>query len=184
METLVSMIRMRLGRQEFRHASALAGHGERDHLEWMVNRVAEDGDFPLDKKLRWLGFAAGALDVADGGPESASPERLGLFACPVLFSPYPRHSHEILLYSANDEAMEGLEPAVEGAGGRLIDLMDACRGSMTARMVSFCLGYLQAYAAAHGVLSVDEERVRTRPIYHAAYRACGYVVPARAERAA
>lgn len=44
------------------------------------------------------------------------------------------------------------------------------------------LGYIQGVMTARGFLDPDEERERTRPIFHAAYRAEAEAVPETVER--
>lgn len=47
--------------------------------------------------------------------------------------------------------------------------------------LSYRLGFVQGALAAYGLLDVDAERDRTRPIFHAAYAAMGLAKPATIE---
>jgi hypothetical protein len=47
--------------------------------------------------------------------------------------------------------------------------------------LSYRLGFVQGALTVHGLLDVDEERDRTRPIFHAAYEAAGLGRPATVE---
>ncbi len=49
--------------------------------------------------------------------------------------------------------------------------------TMPTDKVSRWIGFVQGVLAVHGLLDVDGERDRTRPLFHAAYKAMGLTIP-------
>ena len=165
-----------------------AGMGEAfapGYLAWMVDTVEAETSWPRDKAFRWLGFVNGAAEIVRSGVAiPASSTMLDNFAS-ILGMPDPNDDNEAILKAANVENLLALEKAVSQASQpRLTKLVEAALVAGPAAKTSYCLGYVQAFATALGVIDVKGERDRTRAIYHNAYRECGYSIPPSRERTA
>jgi len=150
------------------------------HVRALLNEAAGRTDLPSDKILRWVGFARGVMaargltgfgDVSWGAPVGS-----GAAADPVI--------------PATQSLMDGLflklvyERDVADAEGGLSSghLADLLRECMTAEgwsveELSQRLGFVQGAMAVWGMITVDGERDRTRPVFHAAYAARGHAIP-------
>lgn len=66
----------------------------------------------------------------------------------------------------------------------LFKLLDMCNVIMDANVemyddkVSRWLGFVQGVMYSHGLLDINTERDRTRPLFHAAYKKMGLPIPA------
>jgi hypothetical protein len=152
-----------------------------DYLLWMVSEVEKQENWPIDKGFRWLGYVSGLCDVATFGLDSASIMRM---KGPSRYA-FPSQSKivELALTDAILEVLSGLYAAShEDEGRRGMDLICQCRLIRPASHMSFCLGYIQALMVAWGLITVQSERDRTRPIFHKAYSMAGFRTPASVER--
>lgn len=175
MENLIN--RMRLSIAGLGDSGCIGDHGRKSYLEWMIATVEKETGWPVDKRVRWLGFVAGASDIAKFGKKGVSRSRMLDHNVSVLGTRIPKYD-EILL-RASDTVLDGLDSIVDEKGGGDIQLLIcAARRCDTAARTSFCLGYVQAYMTANDLIDVEGERARTRSIFHAAYAACGYDIPA------
>lgn len=175
MDTLVNSMRQRVA--DMGNADTIGETGAASYLEWMISNVEAEAGWPKDKRVRWLGFVAGAADFATFGRDGASVARMVAVDCKALSC--INQNHERILFEGLDEVLDGLETVCEENGiAAGIDLASSARRSPSAAKASFCLGYLQAYMTGWGVLDVTAERDRTRPIFHRVYAACGYDIPA------
>jgi hypothetical protein len=179
MKTLITCLRQRVSTMGS-SAGCLGDHGSRSHLMWMLETVETDVDLPLDKRVRWLGYVAGAGDFAICGKDSASVTRMMGFNAPVLAM--SQGKNETILLAGLNEVMEGLEAIAEHANSQSRFLIVAARGSETAALASFRLGYAQAYMTGNNLIDVDSERERTRAIFHRMYADCGFEIPKSRER--
>ena len=179
METLVACLRRKVA--EMPEVACLGEHGGRAHLTWMIDTAERERTLPLDKRLRWLGFVAGSRDFALFGSDGISGARMRDIDCPVLSATDPKN--ERVLFAGVDEVLEGLEEIAEDQGGHAVTvLLEEARRSATAGKASFCLGYAQAWMTHLGLIEVNAERDRTRPIFHRVYVQCGYAVPGSLSR--
>jgi hypothetical protein len=178
METLINSMRQRIS--VMGNAGCIAEHGSREYLAWMIDNVAAEVAWPRDKRVRWLGYAAGARDFATFGPDSVSVSRMRDIDAPVLSA--LQGKNENILFGGLDEVLEGLEVVAEQANSPTVNLVHAARRSATAAMASFCLGYTQAYLTGNRLIEVNGERDRTRPIFHRVYAECGFNIPKSRDR--
>jgi hypothetical protein len=178
METLASALRKRLA--DMPEDGCLGEYGNRAHLEWMITTAEGSGTWPRDKRVRWMGYVAGAVDCASGGGRP-SVSRMVDTECGALSRQDARH--ERILFAGIDEVLEWLEAACEEKGRTDgVELVSAARRSETAAKASYCLGYIQAFMAAWKILDIDAERDRTRTIFHRVYAQCGYAIPETTDR--
>lgn len=148
----------------------------RTHLGWMLDSLARSPEWPPDKRGRWVGFVASMLDGEDG---MARAQVVATLLGPPPPLPVP---HERLLANACTDALMSLAlRASEEQHQSLAPFIRACWFSPNASTGSFWLGYLQAAMVRRGLINVQDERERTRGIYHDAYLACGWVPPPSAE---
>lgn len=138
------------------------------HCRWMIAAVSAHPDWPPDKRLRWLGFVAAAVDGSN-----ASELALGRWRDAVLTQSLGP-SAEPVVREAHQRVLSGL-PVTEDRP--TVGLRRACAACPTAAGMAFGVGYLQGVLASRGLLDVKKERDRTRPIFHRAYRRCGWAVP-------
>lgn len=178
METLVNCMRQRIS--VMGNAGCIAKHGSREYLAWMIDNVEAEKAWPRDKRVRWLGYAAGARDFATFGPDSVSVSRMTDIDAPVLAT--LQGKNEKILFAGLDEVLEGLEVISEQANSPTVNLIHAARRSATSAMASFCLGYTQAYMTGNRLIDVNGERDRTRPIFHRVYAQCGFDIPKSRDR--
>jgi hypothetical protein len=154
-----------------------------EYLRWMTDTVDLEEGWPRDKKVRWLGFVRGAafVNLYGVGVHWAADM---VSSAGEISSPDADLSRERVLGEANSTALEGLRARCAGGARsdflRLLDIVSSTSASAAAK--SFCLGYLQAIAVSLGLVDVASERDRTRPIYHAAYAACGYDIPKKRDK--
>lgn len=146
------------------------------HLTWMVHTAHLEQGWPTDKRLRWLGYVAGALD----GP-GASAQPLEALSDPCLSQPIG--AGEAVIQATTLAVLEDLVRRCRGAqDAALMGLAKACHDAPQSNAGSLRLGYLQAAMAQKGLLDPTAERDRTRPLFHRAYQACGWVPPATLNR--
>jgi hypothetical protein len=179
METLITCLRSRVSAMGS-GVGCLGEHGSRDHLNWMIDTVEAETHLPRDKRIRWLGYVAGARDFATWGKDSVSVSRMRDFDAPVLSA--LQGKSEPILFAGLDEVLEGLEVIAERANSPTVNLIVAARRSATAAKASFCLGYAQAYMTGNHLIDVDGERNRTRSIFHRVYAECGFEIPKSRDR--
>jgi hypothetical protein len=179
MENLVTFLRQRVSAMGS-NIGCLGEHGSRDYLLWMLDAVESEPRWPRDKKVRWLGYVAGARDFATWGTDSVSVSRMREIDTPILTS--LQGKHEAILFAGLDEVLEGLETVAEQAGSPTATLAYFARRSATAAKASFCLGYSQAYMTGNRLIDVNGERDRTRAIFHRVYAQCGFDIPKSRDR--
>lgn len=145
----------------------------RDNLAWMCRTALSEGaTFPVDKTCRWLGFVQGVMAVdgyveGDEAPPAALFHRyLDVLEFPPseAVSPSPRTGRDDLITMCRTALSEGETLPLE--------------------RVSRWLGFVQGVMAVNAVISVDEERDVSRPLFHAAYARDGTDIPATMEMAA
>lgn len=173
MEALIASMRQRIAFMG--NAGCIGEHASRDYLSWMIDTAEAEKVWPNDKRIRWLGFVAGARDFATYGPEAISTSRMKELEFPVLYEAHPRC--EAVLINGLFEVIDGLRDIAERASSPTLPLVEAARRSRTAAEASFCLGYAQAFMTGHGLVNVNSERDRTRPTFHRIYAECGFVIP-------
>lgn len=161
-------------------AGCIGEHGSREYLSWMIDTVEDEIAWPRDKRVRWLGFTAGARDFATFGPGSVLVSRMTEIDTPILSA--LQGKNEAVLFAGLDEVLEGLEVLAEQVNSPAIDLVHAARRSATAAKASFCLGYTQAYMTGSRLIGVNAERDRTRAIFHRVYAECGFEIPKSRDR--
>lgn len=183
MQLLISTLRERVG-QMGSATGCLGEHFSRDHLTWMIDTAEAETNLPLDKRIRWLGFVAGARDISVWGPTPTSMSRMESFEDPVLLETQG-HS-EPILRAGLLEVVDGLIAMADAAGSRvgsqLKFLLGNARSGRCAAEISFRLGYVQAYMTGGGLIAVDAERESTRSIFHRVYAECGFEIPQTRER--
>ncbi|MBY3432827.1 hypothetical protein HFN89_01385 [Rhizobium laguerreae] len=179
MENLATLLRQRVSEMGTA-VGCLGEHGSRDYLHWMIDTVAAEVQWPRDKRVRWLGYVAGARDFATWGKDSASVSRMRDFNMPILSA--LQGKHEAILFAGLEEVLEGLEDIAERAGSATANLAYFARRSSTAAKASFSLGYTQAYMTGNRLIDVNGERDRTRAIFHRVYAQCGFEVPKSRDR--
>jgi hypothetical protein len=177
MEALVNQTLFRIS--GISDSASLPEASRRSYLHWMISTAREKSEWPIDKRVRWLGFAAGMADVSRYGKDTARVERM-LDCTQFLGNRIPKFDD--IIHSGCDEVASGLEDIVEASGleavKRVEPLLCVARRCPTASLASYCLGYIQAYMTANEAIDVTAERDRTRPIFHRVYAACGYAIPA------
>jgi hypothetical protein len=63
----------------------------------------------------------------------------------------------------------------------MLDQVEAHLQDWPTDKISRWIGFIQGVLAAHGWLNVDEERDRTRPLFHQAYKEEGLKIPETVE---
>jgi hypothetical protein len=179
MENLIALLRPRVSAMGSA-IGCLGEHGSRDYLHWMIDTVEAETAWPRDKRVRWLGYVAGACDFATWGKDSISVSRMRAFGVPVLSA--LQGKHEAILFAGLDEVLEELETIAEQAGSPTAKLAYFARRSPTAATASFSLGYTQAYMTGNRLIDVNGERDRTRAIFHRVYAQCGFDIPKSRDR--
>ncbi len=177
-----------LSRECVNQISGLDGQGEFTnfwHLNWMIDQVEKNTNWPPDKRVRWLGFVLGTTDRLLNGIDGKCGDRMVSLHTPFLARMNCNYKHEQIIMNACDEVLSFLEAAADELVIKpsfIQEMISVARRSVTANKTSFCLGFCQAYLSALDIIDVNEERDRTRPIFHAAYEACGYNKPATLQR--
>lgn len=174
----------------------------REHLSWMVSTIEKTDDMPEDKICRWLGSITGILQTKYGLPEYSASRILEILKnepfCPASH-PLMIATLEIVIELAKRTAiLQNLQQApedemvvgtIENSAKTVLSMLALAdkftrAEPMGLKTASFELGRLQGLLKANGALDFDEERDRTRPIMHAAYKAIGKAIPATRERTA
>ena len=147
------------------------------HLRKMLGHVCENRLWPTDKRLRWLGFIIGTIDSRVYGLDASSHKRLAEIDVAVLQEPLRNPDHEKIIFSCCRDVIEYLHVNSMSSPKHLVNMLSGASKSLNSNQLSFRLGYCQAYLTYMGLITVREERDRTRPIFHEAYRECGFLVP-------
>lgn len=147
------------------------------HLVRLGREAISRDDLPSDKAARWLGYAYGVLSSRGVALPSET---------------YLADSDEAVpsvVVGACKEALHGLLPRIasmvrECEEGEVMELLlfesfaqSAMAGKASPAGVNWILGYVQGVMTARGAMNMDDERDRTRPIFHEAYRKAGLGVP-------
>lgn len=143
-------------------------------------KLAKEGfareDLPNDKSGRWFGFIIGVLTHRQAGvdlhlnltddipaPVVSTCRLLAEGLMPVIYG------------MSDDEVSNGIHCSDKALVTYFADRIHD--KSIEPAMVNFLLGHLQGVLIARGDLDMDEERNRTRPSFHSAYRQAGIEPP-------
>jgi len=150
------------------------------HLSALLSEAAGRHDLPADKIQRWVGFARGAMAemglLPAAGLCTDDDELPGDGADPVADATRKVMKGLWFMLMATEDS--GDERPGTSPSSLLAILEEAMEEyDMSVRGLSTRLGFVQGVMAARGMITVDAERDRTRPFFHAAYAAKGGAVP-------
>lgn len=141
------------------------------HLFWMLGVIAS-GAMNETKSSRWLGYVYAVLRDKQAVPEITTSQL-------ETFNEYDGIKYDLTRLRSSVEITEGyLKEAneMQGTTEFLIDddslpnlyaILRYVHGSLTTAMTAnFWIGYVQGCMVAKGMLNVNEERDRTRPIFN------------------
>lgn len=161
------------------------------HLNWMIGTVKETHDMPDDKAARWLGCVYGLVSAQDCVPSSVERETWKILSQSHVEMPHGLSEAYARIVPELSSRLKRLRdrPDVPASILNLMQFdMDWIAGAHdneglpSVLWASWQIGYIQGYLKAFGEIDFTEERNRTRPIMHAAYKAAGIVPPTTVER--
>lgn len=138
------------------------------HLRWMLETIRQESSWPPDKQWRWLGYVAGA---------SSRSEDADILDAVGSAAVLPDVHHETVLRNVNGDVLRGLPEADPQSAEVIAPWLTRLAHPLPAVQVAFGVGVVQAQLESLGLLDVDAERARTRPMFHRAYAQCGWTPP-------
>lgn len=161
-----------------RHNPLMGKYDNESHLNWMIDQVVINTDWPSDKKVRWLGFVIGSAVNEPGELIRDSISSIVKNKSPNIFISNINATHERIILDVCNKVVDFYDEMSENIKGPcVVFFIESIRRCGNANKASFLLGFCQARLFSIGAISVDEERERTRPMFHAAYESCGYKRP-------
>jgi len=147
------------------------------HLAALLKEAAARTDLPEDKRLRWVGFARGVMAARGFGVHDDVRVTDGVHLDDPVSSATRTLMGDLhlMLVEAGDAGEEAHATSPSRLAAVLEEALTARKGTL--RELSLLLGFVQGVMTVRGMITVNGERDRTRPYFHAAYAAQGREKP-------